>query len=148
MIEYNIEYASIEDCEQIDSLIYSLKVYESILLNEKIDTNIDKTEDLLKKKDYIIIVAKLEDKVLGVGRGYTSGEYMFLNELFVDGDFRNLHIGKGIYYKFIELGKRKKMNSLVIPTLNDNIDSQKFYENIGAKKMYIQYEVTFNDGAN
>lgn len=148
MIKYNIEYASIEDCEQIDSLIYSLKVYESILLNKKIDTNIDKTEDLLKKKDYIIIVAKLENKVLGVGRGYTSGKYMFLNELYVDADFRNLHIGKGIYYKFIELGKEKKLNSLVIPTLNDNIDSQKFYENIGAKKMYIQYEVTFNDSAN
>ncbi|PGM47122.1 GNAT family N-acetyltransferase [Bacillus thuringiensis] len=146
MKNYQIIYAQPSDCEQIDSLIYNLKKYEAELLNEEINTNFNKTGDLLKDLDSLVIVAKSNEIVLGVGRGFKDSSYMFLSELYVGEKYRKQNIGRRIYEEFVNESRKMQVKSLVIPTLNKNINSQQFYEKIGATKMYIQYEVSLHDG--
>lgn len=120
--------------------------YKTIVPNELLNhLSYKQSEDRFKNKienaadSYFILVAENEDKQIV---GFCDGEpersehyhgYGEINAIYILRKYQGLGIGRRLIVEAVKRLRQLELEKLIIWVLNDNIESRKFYENLGGK---------------
>ncbi|MEK8179952.1 N-acetyltransferase family protein [Flavobacterium buctense] len=104
-------------------------------------------EDKLKK-GFPIIVATIEEKVVGFGyysefRFREAYRFTVEHSVYVDNDFHGKGIGKIIMQNLIDLAKKQKLHTMIAVIDSENQSSVTFHEQFGFKTVAVLKETGF-----
>lgn len=88
------------------------------------------------QKQYNLISAYLNDKCLGViGFSYdfrlSVGKMIYIEDLIIDENYRNLGIGKKLMDYVEEIAKKQNIKTLILDSAIHRKQAHKFYERLG-----------------
>lgn len=135
MIE--IKQASEKDLDLILSFIKKLAEYEKLSDCVVATTELLK-EWLFEKEKAYVLIAYYDFKPVGFALYFNNFSTflgkcgIYLEDLFVDSDYRGLGIGKAIFRELAKIAYENNYERIDFCCLNDNEPSLKFYEKIGA----------------
>ena len=123
----NIRIATVEDVKQI---------YEMCLLfnGSKTKTSLQGVKDYLRKKEAIICVAQIEDKLVGFITGIIENNLSFglpignISEVFVKVEFRQQGVATKMFEQMEQEFSKKAVNRFRVFTTVDNINAVNFYK--------------------
>lgn len=96
-------------------------------------------EQMEREKEYInFFVAEDAGKVVGLAvysfAYYTwVGKSLYLEDLYINSDYRGKGIGTQLMVKIFEMAKKENCNRLRWEVEEKNVDAQKFYRKLGAE---------------
>jgi L-amino acid N-acyltransferase YncA len=104
-------------------------------------------EDKLKK-GYPVIVAVIENKVVGFGyysefRFREAYRFTVEHSVYVDNDYHGNGIGKLIMENLIDLAKNQKLHTMIAVIDSENQSSVTFHEQFGFKTVAVLKETGF-----
>lgn len=131
-MNFNIRFATAEDCPRILELINELAVYErapeevTVTLDHFIDAGFGKTPV------WKAFVAELDNKIVGFALYYTrystwKGCRLYLEDFIVTEEFRGKGLGKILFEKVIEEVKNGNYSGMVWQVLDWNEPAINFY---------------------
>ena len=126
-----------KDLPLLLELIYELAKYEKAM--DQVDNTIERMEKdgFGENPIYEFIVAEDEDRIIGTSIYYFrystwKGKRMYLEDLIVTESKRGNGIGKILFEKTIEIGKKNECTGMMWQVLDWNTPAIKFYEKYGA----------------
>jgi len=136
----NIRKATIKDKEIILELVYKLAQEEKVK-PEEVQLSLDKiAEHAFGSNPYFyVLIAEYENKPVGYALYFFTylaamgSPILYLEDLFVDPQYRNKGIGTDLLSNLKEIASAKKCCRLEWHTFNWNKKAIQFYESIGAK---------------
>lgn len=132
-----IQKASEKDLDLILEFIKKLADYEK-LLDSVVATKELLKENLFVKEKAYVLIAYYDLKPVGFALYFNNFSTflgkcgIYLEDLFVDSDYRGLGIGKALFKELVNIAKENNYERIDFCCLNDNEPSLKFYEKIGA----------------
>lgn len=133
----NIRPANPSDLEIILNFIKELADYEN-LANEVVANTQLLNECLFEKEKAFVLIAEYNGLAVGFALYfYNFSTFLgrcgiYLEDLYVKSDFRNLGIGKALFKELAQIARDNNFERIDFCCLNDNEPSLKFYEKIGA----------------
>lgn len=142
MKEIIIREAQKEDCPRMLELINELAIYEkapdevTVTLEEFVDAGFG------KMPVWWAFVAELNGKIIGISLFYIrystwKGRRLYLEDLIVTESMRGQGIGKILFDRTLEYGKKQKLNGMVWQVLDWNEPAIHFYK---------KYKADFDEG--
>ncbi len=136
-----IRKPELKDLEEVFELLDEL--YEN-----KIDYSIfnQKYKAILKDNNFYGIVAIEDNKVVGVlisrviNRLAKKKNILFIDDLIVNGKYRNKGIGKLLIQDATTYAKIKDCGALELTSMIENVNAHKFYENNGFEKRQYKFK--------
>lgn len=104
-------------------------------------------EKQLKNDSCLILVAKLDDKVIGTATIYyinvaaRGRPYAFLEGLVIHEDHRGNGHGTAFFKKCLQIAKEKNCYKMLFTSGLDRQDAHKFYEKLGFKKWGYEFRM-------
>jgi len=84
--------------------------------------------------DKTIYFAYIEEQLAGqIGVIKYWNEYAWIDDFFVDSEFRRHGVGKALMQKAVEWAKAKQLPGIMLETQNNNVAACRFYESFGFK---------------
>lgn len=139
MSEVKIREAKIEDSQAITDL--TLQLEHDITLDE----TKERLEHILKDKSQVILVAEVNNKVLGyanvkVNYELLNGIQARLEGLVVDSNTRGLGIGRKLMEKVDDWSRKQGSRTLKFVSNMKRVEAHGFYEKIGYEKSKVQQQ--------
>jgi GNAT superfamily N-acetyltransferase len=134
---FSIRKASKNDIPAILSLVHELAVYEKAP-HEVINTVDQMTEDGFGKNPlFYCYVAEAESQIIGFALYYYrystwKGKVIYLEDLYVQENMRQLGVGKALFGKIIEVAQEENCQRVSWQVLEWNTPAIKFYEKFKA----------------
>ena len=136
-----IRKLELKDLEEVFELLDEL--YEN-----KIDYSIftQKYKSILKDNNFYGIVAIEDNKVVGVhisrviNRLAKKKNILFIDDLIINGKYRNKGIGKLLIQDATTYAKSKDCGALELTSMIENVNVHKFYENNGFEKRQYKFK--------
>ncbi len=136
-----IRKPELKDSEEVFELLDEL--YEN-----KIDYSIftQKYKTILKDNNFYGIVAIEDNKVVGVlisrviNRLAKKKNILFIDDLIVNGKYRNKGIGKLLIQDASTYAKSKDCGALELTSMIENVNAHKFYANNGFEKRQYKFK--------
>ncbi len=136
-----IRKLELKDLEEVFELLDEL--YEN-----KIDYSIftQKYKAILKDNNFYGIVAIEDNKVVGVlisrviNRLAKKKNILFIDDLIVNGKYRNKGIGKLLIQDATTYAKSKDCGALELTSMIENVNAHRFYENNGFEKRQYKFK--------
>ena len=131
---YEIKKAKLSDKE----ILYNYKILSILDFNDMSKEEKQKVSDYINNSidthisDYNLIL--IDNKIIGCYCSYIKNECFFLDEIYIEKEYRNLGIGTEIIKQQIENAKVKKMN----------IELWVYKENIKAINLYKRLNFVIN----
>lgn len=129
------------DCAQMLELIIELAEYEEA--PEEVTVDLEEFEDAGFGKNPVwwAFVAEKDKKLVGISLFYIrystwKGRRLYLEDIIVTEKMRRLGIGKELFDKTVEYGKKNKLHGMVWQVLDWNLPAINFYK---------KYEADFDD---
>ena len=143
-MEISIVKATDKDIPFIVELLYDLD--RPIPIDEKeIKIFKNKIKDYFSDSQKTILVAKQDSKIVGfvsiilLRRLNRAKLEMYIPELIVTKQLRNLGIGKKLIQHCIDLAKKKDCYRIRLESGNQRKESHKFYKNIGFEQSALSF---------
>jgi GNAT superfamily N-acetyltransferase len=136
MTEFKIRAAVVGDEYDIMQLVQELATYEKepdAVINTPEQLNVDLFEDPICE----CLIAEIEGEIKGIALFYTSystwkGRCLYLEDLFIQPDYRQLGIGKALFEKLVNIAQERNVKRMDWQVLNWNEPAISFYKRIGA----------------
>ena len=136
--------ATSADAEIILKLVQGLALYEKALDEVSVSSSIYQRDggDIDNPLFYCILVESVVENtpvaVHGMGFFYlgystSSGKYLFLEDLFIEKEYRGAGCGKAIMYSLADIATKLSCNRFVWQALDWNTPALNFYNSIGAR---------------
>src|SRR5690625_3772448 len=137
-MNYILRKAKKSDMPEILRLIQLLADYENE--PDAVEISVEDLEDkgFGKNKIFHCYVIEVEEKIRGMALFYFrystwKGKTVHLEDLIVEKEFRGKGLGKALYQKVIEFGKKHQVKRIEWAVLDWNTSAIEFYEKTGAK---------------
>ncbi|MCF7932278.1 MAG: GNAT family N-acetyltransferase [Acholeplasmataceae bacterium] len=147
-----IRMATLDDLDEIIRLINGIAVYEKMTQDVSLDRQrLSKT--LFEDHEAEVILALIEDKVVGFAFFFNHvstflGEtVMYLEDLYVDPDFRGQGIGKRLFSEVAKMSAERGQKRMDWICLDWNTQALEFYESLGAT-ILSQWRLVRLEGEN
>ena len=142
----NYQIHFVESAEEFQGL---LKVFREVFDWEESEfPNSSYLSNLLENPQLLVLIAKVEDKIVGgltayVLPGYqTKKSSIFIYDLGVTTNFQRQRIGKSLIDKLLDYAKKHRIQDVFVDTeLEDNEDALAFYQKTGfdSQAKVVQY---------
>ncbi len=134
-----INKASLTDTTQLVSIINSALGYD---VSE--NTLSDRIQQILQRNDHLLMVAKIDDKVVGFCHGYLRlltevVEAIEIGGLAVAEEHRGKGVAKQLVNSIEEWAKTLNCSQVVLASNIIRTDAHAFYEHLGYKKIKQQF---------
>lgn len=138
----NFEIIDARECHthEIFTLLKELADFEHLTSEFKIDEN-RLREMIFDEKLINALVAVSDEKVVGIALYYTScistfsgKKILYLEDIYINKDFRKKGIGREIFSKLRVLAKEKDCCKIEWKCLSWNVDAGNFYKTMGSKQ--------------
>ncbi len=133
-MEFHILKATETDYPDILECIKELALFEKA--PEKVSNNL---EQMTKEKDYFqsYIVRDNQGNTLGFALYFFAyytwvGKSLYLDDIYIKEEFRNLGIGKALLKKIFEVAKTENCSRVRFQVLDWNLNAIEFYKKTGA----------------
>ena len=143
MISFIIEKAEENDSIKLNELFSKLLEDDRLNYDENIKENLTMNNFFEKRvniEDNIILVAKIEDKIIGYIYGYIRSDNKIKKELeahieslYIEEAYRNNKIGTNLLKEFIKIVKIKNAKYITIENKYSNKIASNLYTNLGFK---------------
>ena len=137
-MKINIRKAQKEDCPRILQLINNLALYEKA--PDEVTVSIEHfTESGFGKKPvWWAYIAEIDKQIQGFALYYIrystwKGQRMYLEDIYIEPDFRRYGIGAKLLDKLIEEGKERNLKGMVWQVLDWNEPALNFYRKRNTK---------------
>ena len=139
-----------EDAQTIVAII-NYNILHSTALYDYHPRTLEQQEAIFEdklKKGYPVIVATIEDKVVGFGyysefRFREAYRFTVEHSVYVDNDYHGKGIGKAIMENLIHLAKNQKRHTMIAVIDSENKGSVTFHEQFGFKTVAVLQETGF-----
>lgn len=133
-----IRKAEKKDCEQMMQLIKELAVYEKAPDEVTVSMEHFIESGFGENPVWGSFVAELDGKIVGMSLFYVrystwKGQRLYLEDLIVTEEFRGKGLGKILFDKTIEYGKKKGYSGMLWQVLDWNEPAINFYKKYNAK---------------
>lgn len=134
---YTIRKGRKEDCRAIRELILELAIYEKAENEMSLTTKELEEDGFGKNPSYEVIVAELNDQIIGIALYYEKystwkGKCLYLEDLIVTKSKRGIGAGKSLFEAVIKVAKEKNYGRMEWQVLDWNQPSIDFYKRFGA----------------
>ncbi len=148
MTKINIREADLNDLSTL--LAFEQSIVESERPNERnikqSEVNFYDLESLILHKDSIVLVAELDNKLIGSGfadirksRGYLEDEFhAYLGFMYVDPQHRGKGINQLVTQQLIDWSKARGMTVISLEVLEKNASALRSYEKAGFEKVLVE----------
>lgn len=137
---FNIRKATEVDSPLIFDLIKKLAVYEK-MENDVVTSVEELRQNIFDNKYAEVIIAEEENKPVGFAlyffnfSTFVGKPGLYLEDLFVEPEFRGKGYGKKLFVELSKIGKAKNCGRMEWSVLDWNTPAIKFYESLQAKPM-------------
>lgn len=139
-MDFNIRYASENDCDAVISLITGLAVYEH-LEDQMINTPERMKQVIFKEKAASVLVCEAQGEIVGYSIFFFSystfigKKGIWLEDLYVKPEFRGKGIGKAFFKKLCNIALKEDCMRLEWSVLDWNAPSIAFYDSLKSEAM-------------
>ena len=133
-----IELSDLEEVFKLLDELYENKIEHSIF--------VEKYKASLKDNNFYGIVAVEDNKVVGVlisrviNRLAKKKNILFIDDLIVNGKYRNIGIGKLLIQDANTYAISKNCGALELTSMIENVNAHRFYENNGFEKRQYKFK--------
>lgn len=136
--EINIRKAVKEDCPRILELVKDLAVYEKAPDEVTVTLSHFEESGFGENPVWWAYVAEVENRVVAFALWYIrystwKGQRMYLEDFYVEPEFRGLGIGRMLFDTLVAEGRRLGLNGMVWQVLDWNEPAINFYRKYGAE---------------
>lgn len=128
-----IEKLKLEDIEGLLELYKELTPFENSL-----EKSIEIYKEILQDDQYLIVVAKDNNKVIGSASGICckclavgGSPFLVIEDVIINNDFRGKGVGKKVMKALDEFAKEKNCSYAILVSSDYRKEAHAFYENIG-----------------
>lgn len=105
-------------------------------------------KESLKNPNYNILVAKLDDKIVGFISMYHAADEGYICNIAVEKNFRKCGIGTCLINEAVAHSKNKNLKFLTLEVRESNMGAIKFYEKLGFTKLGMRKNFYKNPDEN
>lgn len=129
----NYRVATIEDAEELDSLLSKLIEDEKINYDDSIESTMVNGcyKNIITRDDTMIYLCEDHNSIVGYIYAFIDGSKGKIDALFVEKDYRNKKIASNLIEYTKKWFQDKKINHVEISVLSKNIIAKKLYNKSG-----------------
>lgn len=126
-----IQQATVDDLQDVHRLVYALAVYEKD--PQAMVSTLEEYQEAFNKGLFKSLVAKEGEKTIGMALycltfSTWKGQILYLEDFYVQPEFRSRGIGQMLFDAFIEIAQSKGVRLIKWQVLDWNEPALKFYE--------------------
>jgi GNAT superfamily N-acetyltransferase len=135
MKDFKIYEANLADLPKVLDLVKQLALFEKE--PEAVTVSIDDYKAAFLTNKVMIYLAGVDNKIVGTIFMYDAfstwkGKMLYLEDFYVEPDYRNMGIGAALFEKYIEIGQKGGYKKLKWQVLDWNTNAIEFYKKYNA----------------